>query len=56
MDQRHYAMRAGVSHPIVLPRELLIQILVRWAKKEKKDRTVPRSNLPGLPTGLSTGS
>ena len=29
---------------------------VRWAKKEKKERTIPRSNPPGLPLGVSQGS
>ncbi len=32
------------------------QGVVRWAKKEKKERIVPRSNPPGLPTGISSGS
>lgn len=59
MGQRLCATRAGVSS---LPlakfsiRHKLTVFAVRWAKKEKKERTVPRSNAPGLPTGVSSGS
>ena len=59
MDRRLYAMHADVSN--MLPskfsvRDKLTSCAVRWAKKEKKERTVPRSNPPGLPTGISSGS
>ena len=59
MDRRLYATHADVSN--ILPskssfHDKLISSAVRWAKKEKKERTVPRSNPPGLPTGISSGS
>ncbi|KAL6713857.1 white collar 2 type of transcription factor [Lecanora helva] len=38
------------------PKTLCNACGLRWAKKEKKERTVPRSNPPGMPTGLSSGS
>lgn len=60
MGQRLCAMRAGVSSllqpKISMIRHKLTSYAVRWAKKEKKERTVPRSNPPGLPTGVSSGS
>ena len=59
MDRRLYAMHADVSN--MLPSKSSVSdkltcCAVRWAKKEKKERTVPRSNPPGLPTGISSGS
>ena len=59
MAQRLCAMHVGVSS--LLPSrspigDKLTFLAVRWAKKEKKERTVPRSNPPGLPTGISSGS
>ena len=57
MGQKHYAMLADVSNlfdQILLER--LICVTVRWAKKEKKERTIPRSNAPGLPQGINNGS
>lgn len=59
MGQRLCATRAGVSSLLLsyfLIRHELISCAVRWAKKEKKERTVPRSNPPGLPAGVSSGS
>ncbi|KAL9138051.1 MAG: hypothetical protein Q9175_000749 [Cornicularia normoerica] len=38
------------------PKTLCNACGLRWAKKEKKERTVPRSNPPGLPAGVSSGS
>ena len=59
MDRRLYAMHADVSNMLSSKssvRDTLNLHVVRWAKKEKKERTVPRSNPPGLPTGISSGS
>ncbi|MCJ1459993.1 blue light receptor [Mycoblastus sanguinarius] len=38
------------------PKTLCNACGLRWAKKEKKERTIPRSSHPGLPTGISSSS